>query len=78
MKEIAKAMSEDNNGYRKTYPRDLFLQTLSDEGGEATTAEITSEVGCSGETTRIRMRELEDDDLVESSKIGPTLVWTLV
>lgn len=69
---------DDEDGYRQKYPQNLFIQALKDEEGEATTAEITDNVGCSLETSRRKMHELEDDELVESRKIGPVLVWTLV
>jgi predicted ArsR family transcriptional regulator len=71
-------MTSENEGYQSPYPRDLFIQALNDKEGEATTADITSKVGCSRETTRVKMHELEDDDIVKSRKIGSTLVWQLV
>lgn len=78
MGRTSDAMPNENDGYQSPYPRDLFIQALNDKGGEATTADITAEVGCSRETTRIRMHKLEDANVVESHKIGSTLVWTLV
>ena len=78
MEGVTDGMTSDNDGYRSPYPRDLFIQALNDKDGEATTADITTEVGCSRETTRVKMHELEGDNVVESHKIGSTLVWTLV
>lgn len=72
------SMKDDENGSWQGYPRDLFIQALKDTEDEATTAEITDSVGCSRETTRLRMHGLEEDGLVESRKIGSTLVWELV
>ena len=71
-------MTDDKDGHWQRYPRDLFIQALKDEGDEATTAEIADNVGCSLETSRRKMHELEDDVLVESHKVGPVLVWRLV
>ena len=68
----------DEDGHWQEYPPNLFIQALKDEEGEATTAEITDNVGCSLETSRRKMHELEDDELVKSRKIGPVLVWRLV
>lgn len=77
MSEI-ETMDNHRKDPRRKYPLNDFIQAVKSEGGEATTPEIRDEVGCGHETARRRMNELEDDGLVKSSKIGPTLVWTLV
>jgi predicted ArsR family transcriptional regulator len=71
-------MTDDKDGHWQKYPQSLFIQALKDEGGEATTSEIADSVGCSRETGRRRMHELEDDGLVESRKFDPVLVWRLL
>ena len=71
-------MTDENDEYGWKYSKNLFLQVLEDKDGEATTSEITAEVGCSDMTTRRKMHDLEDNGLVESHKIGPALLWRLV
>jgi predicted ArsR family transcriptional regulator len=78
MAKIEVDMANENGGHWQKYPRNLFIQILTDEGGEATTTEITDEAGCSDQTTRIKMHELEDDGIVESREIGTVLVWRFV
>lgn len=71
-------MTDENDGHWQKYPRDLFIQILDNRGGEATTTEITDEAGCSDETTRRKMSELEDNGVVESREIGTVFVWRFV
>ena len=69
---------DDEDGHRQKYPRNLFVQALNEKESEATTAEVTDIVGCSLETTRRKMHQLEDDGIVKSRQVGPVLVWLLV
>jgi predicted ArsR family transcriptional regulator len=68
-------MTGENNSHWQKYSLKHFTQVLEDQGGEATTSEITDEIGCSDMTTRRKMHELEDDGVVESRKIGTVFVW---
>jgi DeoR/GlpR family transcriptional regulator of sugar metabolism len=68
-------MTDENDGHWQKYPRDLFIQILKNKDGEATTTEITDEAGCSNETTRRKMSELEDRGVVEKREIGTVFVW---
>ncbi|EMA48687.1 putative transcriptional regulator [Halococcus thailandensis JCM 13552] len=70
-------MTDDTGGNWRKYPLDDFVQAVESSGGEATTPEVTAEVGCSPETARRRMKELEDNGVVERREIGPTLVWLM-
>jgi predicted ArsR family transcriptional regulator len=78
MDKIQKRMRDENNGHWQKYPRELFIQVVDDKGGEATTSEITAEVGCSDMTTRRKMHDLEEEGVVESREIGTVLVWRFV
>jgi uncharacterized membrane protein len=78
MSNIEGNMDDNSVGHWRKYPLDDFVQAVESEGGEATTPEIRTEVGCSPETARRRMKELENNGIVERREIGPTLVWQLV
>jgi uncharacterized membrane protein len=70
-------MKNDDRNFGREYSLNEFLEALENHGGDATTPEITSEVGCSGETTRRRMKELEEEGKVTSRKIGNSPLWQL-
>jgi len=70
-------MEIDNRNSGREYSLDEFLDALKNRNGEATTPEITSEVGCSDETTRRRMKELEEAGIVTSRKIVNAPLWQL-
>jgi predicted ArsR family transcriptional regulator len=78
MNALEDHMNDNSEGHWRKYPLDDFIQAVESEDGEATTPEITTEVGCSPETARRRMKELEDNGVVERRKIGQTLFWQLV
>ncbi|WP_273837792.1 Lrp/AsnC family transcriptional regulator [Halococcus sp. PRR34] len=77
MNNIEGYMDDNTETHWRKYPLDDFVQALESENGEMTTPEIRAEVGCSPETARRRMKELDDKGVVEGRKIGSTLVWKL-
>lgn len=66
-------------GPARRYDFDDFLEALEEMDGMATTPEISDIVGCSNDTTRRRMEELEQDEdtAVSYRKAGKTVLWML-
>ena len=78
MNNIEGHMDDYTETHWRKYPLDDFVQAMMSENDVMTTPEIRAEVGCSPETARRRMKELEDKGVAEGRKIGSTLVWELV
>lgn len=77
MSEMEDNLDNNIESHWRKYSLDDFVQALESKGGEASTPEIRTEVGCSPETSRRRMKELADKGVVEQRKIGSTWVWQL-
>ena len=69
---------DDESGqYTKTYSQEEFLEALERLGPEAGTQEIADEVGCNRDTAYRRLRNLEEENEVESRKIGMVRLWSI-
>lgn len=80
-------MPESNNGendrtrteagrFGMEYDRQDFLVAVG-ETDHATAKKIAKRVGCSPDLARKRLRQLEDEGVVESIDLGRTLLWKL-
>ena len=67
---------EGSGKFTEEYPREDFLNALS-ELGSAGTTEISEYVGCDRRTAYLKLRDLEDNKLVTSRKVGNALLWEL-
>jgi Mn-dependent DtxR family transcriptional regulator len=67
---------DDETGrFTETYPREEFIEALKEEGGMAGTTDIAENVGVIRETAYKKLSRMEDDGLVQSKKVGNSLVW---
>lgn len=66
---------EETGRFTGQYSANDFLNAISAEGGVAGTGEIADLVGCAHDTAYKRLQELEQSGLVNSRKVGNTLLW---
>jgi DNA-binding IclR family transcriptional regulator len=57
------------------YKASNFLAAV-DEHDHPTTTDIADRIGCSYDTANRWLHQLEEEDQVESTKIGNSLVWS--
>ena len=74
---VPRKRDEETGEFRRAYPLEAFLEALEEEGGMASTKEITDIVGCTNALTYQRLRDLEDDDEVTSRKVANARLWML-
>lgn len=68
---------EATGRYEEMYPREDFLEAISERDGMAGTTEVAESVGCRRETAYKKLRRMEDEGLVESRMIGNSLAWSV-
>lgn len=68
---------EDTGRYSEAYPQEAFLEAIRHGEEPVSTGEIAREVGCDHDTAYKRLRVMENQSLIESRKIGNTLVWSI-
>ena len=66
---------EDSGEYTETYPDSDFIEVIEEMDGMASTSDISDNVGCTHRTAYTRLKKIEDKGLIESRKLGNTLVW---
>lgn len=62
--------------YTAEYESEDFLSAV-EENEPATTTEVADTVGCVRQNADYRLRRLKAEGLVQSKKVGPSLVWTV-
>lgn len=67
---------EESGKYTEEYPLEEFIEAL-EELGQAGTTDISEYVGCDRRTAYLKLQSLEEDDEIESTKIGSALLWKL-
>ena len=66
---------EDSGEYTETYPDSDFIEVIEEMDGMASTSDISDKVGCTHRTAYTRLKRIEEDGLIESRKLGNSLVW---
>lgn len=67
---------EDTGKYTEEYPPKEFLEALN-EIGPAGTTDVAEHVGCDRRTAYLKLQSLEEDNKIESEKVGNALLWRL-
>ena len=67
---------ETSGRYQPTYPKPAFISALSDLDAGSSTPEVREQVGCSYRIALDRLKELDDDGLVECRKVGNVYLWS--
>lgn len=68
---------EDSGQYVGEYPLEAFVGAIRSESGMAGTGEIADSVGCAHDTAYKRLIQMDEKGLVNSKKVGNSLVWIL-
>jgi predicted ArsR family transcriptional regulator len=63
--------------FSQVYTDEDFLKTVSTLG-EPGTGDIATELGCSRDHARRRLRALENEGTVESRSVGTVMLWRCV
>jgi DNA-binding MarR family transcriptional regulator len=72
-----KDREKESGKYTTSYPDSSFLRAIEELGGMAGTSEIAEEVGCTRRTAYTRLNSLEENNQVNSRKVGNSLVWSV-
>lgn len=67
---------EESGKFTEEYPPQKFLEALTELGPSGTTG-ISDYVGCDRRTAYLKLKSLEEDGEVRSSKVGNSLLWEL-
>lgn len=65
----------DSGQYTDVYSEEEVLELL--RGTRLGTSEVAEELGCHRTTAHSLLIDMEDEGLVESERVGNTLVWTI-
>lgn len=71
---VIRERNEENGRWEKTYPRERFVDVLRDHG-PAGTSTVEEAVGCSYHLAYERLRELEEQGRVTSTRVGNARLW---
>jgi len=65
---------EESGKFTEEYPPQEFIQAL-DEIGPSGTTEISDHIGCDRRTAYLKLKSLEEEGEVSSTKVGNSLFW---
>ena len=65
----------DSGEYTQTYPDSDFIDAIDELGGMASTSDISDTVGCTHRTAYTRLQAIEEQDLIQSRKVGNSILW---
>ena len=71
-----KDRDEESGKYTTSYSNSDFIESIQELNDMAGTSDIAEEIGCTRRTAYTRLKSLEEEGLVESRKVGNSLVWT--
>lgn len=66
---------DDSGQFVESYPPEAFIEAIRERDGMASTPELTDALGCSNRRALDRLRDLEDEGMVESRKVGNAYLW---
>jgi predicted transcriptional regulator len=70
---VTRERDEDTGRYTPVYDDETILSVL--HGTRLATSEVAAALDCHRTTAFDRLREMEEDGLVESTEAGNTLIW---
>lgn len=65
----------ESGQYSEVYSHQEVIDVLEDD--RLGTSEVADELGCHRTTAHELLTEMESEGLVESKRVGNTLIWTL-
>jgi predicted ArsR family transcriptional regulator len=69
---------DDDGRFKRTYTNEMVLEAVKDEGGSASTSEVSNALGCSRRLALRRLWSLEEKGDVAAREIGNTYLWTVL
>ncbi|ELZ39725.1 hth domain-containing protein [Halorubrum californiense DSM 19288] len=72
-----KDREEESGRYTTSYTDSEFIEAIQHLEGMAGTSDIAEEIGCTQRTAYTRLKSLEDQNKIESRKVGSSLLWSL-
>lgn len=72
-----KDRDEGSGKYTTTYTDDDFLRVIEEAGPQVGTQAVADKVGCTRDTAYRRLCELEEEDEIESRKVGMARLWSI-
>jgi len=73
-----KDRDEESGQYTDTYSAEAMVEAIRELGRFAGTSDVAEEVGCARDTAYKKLKKLQDENRVESRKVGGALVWHVV
>lgn len=67
----------ESGKYTDAYSDEDFIHAIQAEGGLAGTSAVAEIVGCTHRQALNRLKELRDQDKVQSKDVGRALVWQI-
>jgi DNA-binding IclR family transcriptional regulator len=67
---------EESGKFSEEYPAREFLEAL-DELGPSGTTDVSDYIGCDRRTAYLKLKSLEQEGDVRSTKVGNSLLWEL-
>jgi CRP-like cAMP-binding protein len=67
---------EESGKFTEEYPLQEFIEAL-DELGPSGTTDISDYIGCDRRTAYLKLKSLEEEGEVSSTKVGNSLFWKL-
>jgi len=67
---------EESGKFTEEYPLQEFIEAL-DELGPSWTTDISDYMGCDRRTAYLKLKSLEEEGEVSSTKVGNSLFWKL-
>lgn len=73
--QMPQKRDDDSGQYREVYPPDIVIKAVRTLG-QATTQQVADELGCAYQTAYLKLRELEDDNQIQSTRVGNVRLWS--
>lgn len=67
---------EESGKFTEEYPLQEFIEAL-DELGPSGTTDISDYIGCDRRTAYLKLKSLEEEGEISSTKVGNSLFWEL-
>jgi CRP-like cAMP-binding protein len=67
---------EESGKFTEEYPLQEFIEAL-DELGPSGTTDISDYIGCDRRTAYLKLKSLEEEGEISSTKVGNSLFWKL-
>lgn len=74
---MPRTRDEESGKYTESYPPERFIEAIRENGGMASTTDVSDYVGCSYDLAYKRLRTFEGSGEIESRKVANARLWSL-